>query len=178
MKLRHVSKDFKELKGNLKLMLRAFVILCKALTKRGNICARFDPSTALRIPPPPSAHIPYGVPELAASTAGCYFVEKAYHAQQAGAKAVLVYDDREESLLTMAAPEDKPEIAKLRDEIEIPTSLIPRVSLPKRNTSMSSHELARHYHCIYTYARLKQIANKTARPYAIRISQARLSDAH
>lgn len=55
-------------------------------------------------------------------------MEKAYHAQQAGAKAILVYDDRSESLLTMAAPEDQPEIAKLRDNIEIPTALIQQVN--------------------------------------------------
>ena len=79
-------------------------------------------------------------------------MEKAYHAQQAGAKAVLVYDDREESLLTMAAPEDKPEIAKLRDEIEIPTSLIPRVSSVYLSAifPIPSHELARHTTTAYT----------------------------
>lgn len=59
----------------------------------------------------------------------CYFVEKAYNAEKAGAKAILVMDDREEQLLTMAAPEDRPEIAKLREDISIPTALIRRVLL-------------------------------------------------
>lgn len=36
-------------------------------------------------------------------------------------------DDREEQLLTMAAPEDRPEIAKLREDITIPTALVSRV---------------------------------------------------
>ena len=58
----------------------------------------------------------------------CYFVEKAFNAEKAGAKAILVMDDREEQLLTMAAPEDHPEIAKLREDITIPTALIRRVS--------------------------------------------------
>ena len=58
---------------------------------------------------------------------GCYFVEKAYNAEQAGAKAIMVMDDREEQLLTMAAPEDHPEIAKLREDISIPTALITKV---------------------------------------------------
>ena len=55
-------------------------------------------------------------------------MEKAYNAEKAGAKAILVMDDREEQLLTMAAPEDHPEIAKLREDITIPTALIRRVS--------------------------------------------------
>ena len=61
--------------------------------------------------------------------ADCYFVEKAYNAEQAGARAVIVMDDREEQLLTMAAPEDRPEIAKLREDITIPTALVSRVRI-------------------------------------------------
>ena len=57
-------------------------------------------------------------------------MEKAYNAERAGAKAILVMDDREEQLLTMAAPEDHPEIAKLREDITIPTALVRRVRLP------------------------------------------------
>ena len=56
-------------------------------------------------------------------------MEKAYNAEKAGAKAILVMDDREEQLLTMAAPEDHPEIAKLREDITIPTALIRRVRM-------------------------------------------------
>eukprot|EP00884_Botryococcus_braunii_P018971 jgi/Botrbrau1/5758/Bobra.0134s0028.3 len=54
----------------------------------------------------------------------CYFIEKAYNAEQAGAKAILVADYKDERLLTMAAPEDRPEISKLKDDISIPTALI------------------------------------------------------
>ena len=39
----------------------------------------------------------------------------------------LVYDNVNERLLTMAAPEDRPEIAKLADDITIPTALLTRV---------------------------------------------------
>ncbi len=49
--------------------------------------------------------------------AGC---AQAYNAEKAGAKAIVVMDYRDERLLTMAAPEDRPEIAKLRDDITIP----------------------------------------------------------
>lgn len=62
--------------------------------------------------------------------ADCYFVEKAYNAEKAGASAILVMDDTDEQLLTMAAPEERPEIAKLREDISIPTALISKVSLP------------------------------------------------
>jgi hypothetical protein len=49
---------------------------------------------------------------------------QAYNAEKAGAKAILVADYKDERLLTMAAPEDRPEIAKLKDDITIPTALI------------------------------------------------------
>ena len=54
-------------------------------------------------------------------------MEKAYNAEKAGAKAILVMDDRQEPLLTMAAPEDHPEIAKLREDITLPTALVRKV---------------------------------------------------
>ncbi|KAK9840728.1 hypothetical protein WJX81_000565 [Elliptochloris bilobata] len=54
----------------------------------------------------------------------CYFIEKAYNAEKAGAKAIIVTDYKDERLLTMAAPEDRPEIAKLKDDITIPTALV------------------------------------------------------
>lgn len=59
--------------------------------------------------------------------AGCYFIEKAYNAEQAGYKGILIYDNVDERLLTMAAPEDRPEIAKLADDISIPTALLTQV---------------------------------------------------
>ena len=60
-------------------------------------------------------------------TAGCYFIEKAYNAEKAGFKGILIYDNTFERLLTMAAPEDRPEIAKLADDISIPTALLTQV---------------------------------------------------
>ena len=57
----------------------------------------------------------------------CYFVEKAFNAEQAGYKAIMVADNVEEGLLTMALPEDRPEIAKLIDDITIPTALVTKV---------------------------------------------------
>lgn len=59
--------------------------------------------------------------------AGCYFIEKAYNAEKAGFKGVLIYDNIPERLLTMAAPDDHPEIAKLADDITIPTALLTQV---------------------------------------------------
>lgn len=59
---------------------------------------------------------------------GCYFIEKAYNAEKAGYKGILIYDSVDERLLTMAAPEDRPEIAKLADDISIPTALLTQVS--------------------------------------------------
>lgn len=59
--------------------------------------------------------------------AGCYFIEKAYNAEEAGFKGVLIYDNIPERLLTMAAPDDHPEIAKLADDITIPTALLTQV---------------------------------------------------
>lgn len=53
---------------------------------------------------------------------------QAYNAQKAGAKAVIVMDDRDESLLTMSNPEDRPELAKLKNDINIPAGLIRQVS--------------------------------------------------
>ena len=52
-------------------------------------------------------------------------MEKAWHAQQAGAKAVVVADNVAEPLLTMAAPgEDHPDLARLVAKLTIPTSLV------------------------------------------------------
>lgn len=54
---------------------------------------------------------------------------QAYNAEKAGAKAIIVTDYKDERLLTMAAPEDRPEIAKLKDDITIPTALVQLVRL-------------------------------------------------
>ena len=58
----------------------------------------------------------------------CYFAEKVLHAQLAGAQAVLVADDVEEPLLTMADPDGSAgggtELARLAQEISIPSALV------------------------------------------------------
>lgn len=53
-----------------------------------------------------------------------YFTAQAYNAEKAGAKAIIVMDYKDERLLTMAVPEDRPEIAALKNDITIPTALI------------------------------------------------------
>lgn len=60
---------------------------------------------------------------------GCYFSEKVWNAQNAGASGVLVADDKEESLITMDSPEDDPATDKYINNITIPSALI------RKNTS-------------------------------------------
>lgn len=54
----------------------------------------------------------------------CFFVEKAYHAQRAGAAAVIVADTKPEPLITMTTPRDNPTVQELVPEIGIPTALV------------------------------------------------------
>ncbi len=42
------------------------------------------------------------------SAAGCFFAQKVYNAQRAGADVVLIADNRDEPLITMAEPSDHP----------------------------------------------------------------------
>ncbi|KAL4442405.1 hypothetical protein ABPG77_004989 [Micractinium sp. CCAP 211/92] len=63
-------------------------------------------------------------PVLLVDRGDCFFVEKARFGQRAGAKAVMVADHTEEPLLTMAIPEDRPEVAALVQEISIPVVLV------------------------------------------------------
>lgn len=53
---------------------------------------------------------------------------QAYNAEKAGAKAILIVDNVEESLLTMSNPEERPEIAKLKNDVTIATALVQKVS--------------------------------------------------
>lgn len=76
--------------------------------------------------------LPEGVEILLAIRGDCFFVEKAYHAQLAGAKAVIVADNIQEHLLTMAIPEDRPDIAALVPKIAIPVALVQKVGGPGR----------------------------------------------
>ncbi|XP_057867292.1 vacuolar-sorting receptor 6 [Cryptomeria japonica] len=54
----------------------------------------------------------------------CYFAMKAWNAQNGGAAAVLVADDREEPLITMDSPEESKAAADYLDKISIPSVLI------------------------------------------------------
>lgn len=68
--------------------------------------------------------LPPGSDILLVDRGSCYFVEKAQRAQNAGAKAVIVADHTEEDLLTMAVPEDLPQLAALVEKLTIPVVLI------------------------------------------------------
>lgn len=76
----------------------------------------------------PLPRAPAGLATVALVDRGdCFFVEKAWHAQRAGADAVLVCDNRAEDLITMARPAGAaPEIDGLVDEVDVPTALLPR----------------------------------------------------
>ncbi|KAF4391412.1 hypothetical protein F8388_008023 [Cannabis sativa] len=55
---------------------------------------------------------------------GCFFALKVWNAQQAGAAAVLVADDREEPLITMDSPEESTDADGYIEKINIPSALI------------------------------------------------------
>jgi hypothetical protein len=71
----------------------------------------------------------------------CYFAMKVYNAQQAGAAAVLVADDRKESLLTMDSPEDDASVAKYVENITIPSALITKDFADKVKDALEHKEL-------------------------------------
>ncbi|XP_031480119.1 vacuolar-sorting receptor 3-like isoform X2 [Nymphaea colorata] len=54
----------------------------------------------------------------------CFFALKVWHAQNAGAAAVLVADDTEEPLITMDSPKEEDEALKFIENITIPSALI------------------------------------------------------
>ncbi|KAG6513949.1 hypothetical protein ZIOFF_024286 [Zingiber officinale] len=54
----------------------------------------------------------------------CLFAKKVWHAQNAGASAVLVVDDKDEPLITMDLPREDDEAAKYIQNITIPSALI------------------------------------------------------
>lgn len=55
---------------------------------------------------------------------GCYFALKVWNAQNAGAAAVLVADDKEEPLITMDSPTEDESAAQYLQNITIPSALI------------------------------------------------------
>ncbi|KAJ6814676.1 vacuolar-sorting receptor 3-like [Iris pallida] len=54
----------------------------------------------------------------------CFFAQKVWNAQNAGASAVLVVDDTNEALITMDLPKEDDEAAKYIQNITIPSALI------------------------------------------------------
>lgn len=75
------------------------------------------------------APLPPGADVLLVDRGSCFFVEKAFHAQQAGARAVLVADNVDEDLLTMASPEDRPELAPIVSKLQVRARFVPTVPL-------------------------------------------------
>ncbi|KAL6998524.1 Vacuolar-sorting receptor 1 [Sarracenia purpurea var. burkii] len=68
---------------------------------------------------------PGGLPIfLLADRGDCYFTTKAWNAQNGGAAAILVADDRAEPLITMDAPEDQDAHTDYLQNITIPSALI------------------------------------------------------
>lgn len=83
--------------------------------------------------------MPKGTTIALAKRGECLFSEKAYHAQQAGLDAIVVYDYVTEPLLTMARPDLAPSSAAMEDvsQITIPAVLITR-ALGERLVSASA----------------------------------------
>eukprot|EP00249_Psilotum_nudum_P016620 c25912_g1_i1 orf=674-2713(-) len=68
---------------------------------------------------------PGGLPSIVLADRGdCYFALKVWNAQNAGAAAVLVADDRDEPLITMDSPEEDNTAAPYLANITIPSALI------------------------------------------------------
>ncbi|KAF3793347.1 Vacuolar-sorting receptor 6 [Nymphaea thermarum] len=80
-----------------------------------------DPFTSPFKPPASSSNRPLIV---LIDRGGCLFALKVWNAQQAGAKAVLVADDRDEPLLTMDAPNEETEAQAYVEKIDIPSAMI------------------------------------------------------
>ena len=77
--------------------------------------------------PPPRAKGPGHGSVFLVERGDCFFLEKAWHAQLAGAAAVLVVDNVEEDLLTMANPtagQGGAAAAELASRIDIPSALV------------------------------------------------------
>ncbi|GER44296.1 vacuolar sorting receptor family protein [Striga asiatica] len=70
-------------------------------------------------------HKPGGIPVfLLADRGDCYFTLKAWNAQNGGAAAILVADNRVEPLITMDTPEEEDARADYLQNISIPSALI------------------------------------------------------
>ncbi|PSS17694.1 Vacuolar-sorting receptor 1 like [Actinidia chinensis var. chinensis] len=71
----------------------------------------------------------------------CYFTWKAWNAQNAGAAAILVVDDRVEPLITMDMPEEEDARADYLEKISIPSALISKTFGNNVKKALSSGEM-------------------------------------
>eukprot|EP00243_Klebsormidium_subtile_P000648 TRINITY_DN110_c0_g1_i1.p1 TRINITY_DN110_c0_g1~~TRINITY_DN110_c0_g1_i1.p1 ORF type:complete len:634 (-),score=210.48 TRINITY_DN110_c0_g1_i1:256-2157(-) len=71
----------------------------------------------------------------------CYFTKKVWDAQQAGASAVIVADDKDEPLITMDAPEDDPTADEYLGKITIPSALITKELADKLKAALAKKQL-------------------------------------
>ncbi|XP_057971054.1 vacuolar-sorting receptor 1-like isoform X1 [Malania oleifera] len=71
----------------------------------------------------------------------CYFTLKAWNAQQAGAAAILVADDKIEPLITMDTPEEENAGADYVQKISIPSALISKSFGDKIKKALSNGEM-------------------------------------
>lgn len=72
---------------------------------------------------------------------GCYFALKVWHAQNAGAAAVLVADDRVEPLITMDSPQEDIGAAEYLENITIPSALIEKMFGDKVKGAMAKNDV-------------------------------------
>ncbi|KAF7142872.1 hypothetical protein RHSIM_Rhsim05G0231000 [Rhododendron simsii] len=73
----------------------------------------------------------------------CYFTLKAWNAQNGGAAALLVLDDRVEPLITMDTPEDENKQADYLQNITIPSALITKTLGDNIKKALSSGEMVK-----------------------------------
>ncbi|XP_024388337.1 vacuolar-sorting receptor 4 isoform X2 [Physcomitrium patens] len=71
----------------------------------------------------------------------CYFATKVWHAQEAGAAAVLVADNKQEELITMDSPEEDPAASQYLNNISIPSALITKDFADKLKKVLNGNEL-------------------------------------
>ncbi|KAL2253865.1 UNVERIFIED_CONTAM: Vacuolar-sorting receptor 1 [Sesamum indicum] len=85
---------------------------------------------------------PGGIPIfLLADRGDCYFTLKAWNAQNAGAAAILVADDRIEPLITMDTPEETDAQADYLQNISIPSALISKELGERMKKELSKGEM-------------------------------------
>lgn len=85
---------------------------------------------------------PGGLPNVVLVNRGdCYFALKVWNAQNAGAAAVLVSDDRDEPLITMDSPEEDSSAAEYLQNITIPSALIEKAFGDKLKVAINKGDM-------------------------------------